>query len=32
MEILTGFMSVRNKNFSIEDMLLGLQKFMASIK
>ena len=30
MEILTGFMSVRNKNFSIEN-LLGLQKFMASI-
>ena len=30
MEILTGFMSVRNKNFSIEDML-GLQKLMASI-
>lgn len=30
MEILTGFMSVRNKNFSIEN-LLGLQKLMASI-
>ena len=30
MEILTGFMSVRNKNFSIENML-GLQKLMASI-
>jgi len=30
MEILSGFMSVRNKNFSIEDML-GLQKLMASI-
>tara|TARA_R110000824_G_scaffold56198_1_gene154036 strand:- start:2967 stop:5102 length:2136 start_codon:yes stop_codon:yes gene_type:complete len=30
MEILTGFMSVRNKNFSIEDML-GLQKLMASV-
>ena len=30
MEILSGFMSVRNKNFSIENML-GLQKLMASI-
>lgn len=30
MEILSGFMSVRNKNFSIENML-GLQNFMASI-
>ena len=30
MEILTGFMSVRNKNYSIEDML-GLQKLMASV-
>jgi len=30
LEILTGFMSVRNKNFSVED-LLGLNKFMASI-
>jgi len=30
MEILTGFMSVRNKNFGIEE-LLHLEKFMASI-
>jgi len=30
MEILTGFMSVRNKNFSIEN-LLGLNKLMASV-
>ena len=30
LEILTGFMSVRNKSFSIVD-LLGLQKFFASI-
>ena len=30
MEILTGFMSVRNKNFSIEN-LLGLNKVMSSI-
>ena len=30
MEILTGFMSVRNKNFSIEN-LLGLNKLMSSI-
>ena len=29
MEILSGFMSVRNQSFSIED-LLGLQKFMSS--
>lgn len=31
MEILTGFMSVRNQNFSIED-LLGLQKLMSYIE
>jgi len=30
MEILTGFMSVRNESFSIEDAL-GLEKFMASV-
>jgi len=30
MEVLTGFMSVRNKNFSIEN-LLGLYKLMSSI-
>jgi len=30
MEIISGFMSVRNKNFSVED-LLGLQEFMAGI-
>tara|TARA_R100001509_G_scaffold118449_1_gene72886 strand:+ start:328 stop:2472 length:2145 start_codon:yes stop_codon:yes gene_type:complete len=31
MEILTGFMSVRNKNFNIED-LLGLEKFLKAIE
>jgi len=30
LEILSGFMSVRNKNFSVED-LLGLEEFMAGI-
>ena len=30
LEIISGFMSVRNKNFSIED-LLGLEEFMAGI-
>ena len=31
MEILSGFMSVRNQSFSIED-LLGLQKFMSAVE
>ncbi len=31
MEILSGFMSVRNQYFSIED-LLGLQKFMSAVE
>jgi hypothetical protein len=31
MEILSGFMSVRNKNFNIED-LLGLEKFLNAIE
>ena len=31
MEILTGFLSVRNESFSIED-LLGLNKFMSWVE
>jgi hypothetical protein len=31
MEVLTGFMSVRNKSFSVEDAL-GLEKFMSAVE